>query len=419
MASQKSNFHSLSTPENVKSAPTDDPSWIRCDGYFSDIIHSKETWLGWENGKIAEIRHQPPENTHNQDSKEKCYIVPLLSDSHVHYYMEPWPLEPAKRSLPGSKDFEAEVEDAIKRVKNALKNGLGLVRDMGDPLGINLEVKKRLMGTNQPIPELLTPGPGIHRPKKYGRYLGIMKDTVDEIKAAIVDLIQEKHVDYIKLVTTGIVNFEQKIVKQAPQFTTEELSEVVDFAHKYQKKVAAHCSGKEGLEIAIEAGVDFIEHAYFITDEQLQRLIKKQLFWTPTFAPVFTQGYYDECGWDNTVRQNIDEIIKTHNQMIAKAMEMGGRILAGTDAGCPGVEIGKGIRTELSCLVNSGISPENLLKMATSNNAQAVGAQEYTGKLEISHPASFGVYSKPPWENIDNLNSLAQVYFRGFNVNTD
>jgi enamidase len=105
--------------------------------------------------------------------------------------------------------------------------------------------------------------------------------------------------------------------------------------------------------------------------------------------------------------------------MIAKAVEMGGRVLAGTDAGCPGVEIGKGIRTELSCLANSGISPENLLIMATSYSAQACGAQEYTGKLEISHPASFGVYRKPPWENIDNLNTLIEVYFRGVNVNSD
>src|SRR5205823_782862 len=138
------------------------------------------------------------------------YAVPLLADTHVHVYMEPWPVTPAQRALPGSKPFEAEVADAIRRVDGSLRSGIGLLRDMGDPHGINLEVKRRLARRGTAAPELRVAGPGFYRPKKYGRFLGVCRETIADVHASIDELHRQGEIDFIKVVTTGIVDFAEK-----------------------------------------------------------------------------------------------------------------------------------------------------------------------------------------------------------------
>jgi len=396
-------------------------SWIGCEGLFSESALPGQAWVHCKNGLIQEIRSTPPDHSDTDSNIVEpgggpAYLVPLLADTHVHFYMEPWPLDPSQRQRSGEKPLEEEIDDAIARVQGALAAGIGMLRDMGDPHGINLAVKRRFAAVDMKSPELLVAGSGMHRPKKYGRFLGVMRETVEDIKESINDLIDSHDVDYIKLVATVIVNFEEKAVRQSPQFSTAELEELVHYSHDRGRKVAAHCSGVDGLKIAIDAGVDFIEHAYFITDEQLARMIDKGLMWTPTFVPVYTQAYHDECGWSDEVRESIKEILAGHNRMVRMAHECGALLMAGTDAGCPGVEMGRGLRTELACMADSGISATQLLKMATVTNAELCGARQYSGRIEVGGEASFGVYQQPPWQDVKNLESLVAVYHHGEQV---
>lgn len=401
------NFENLSLPE----------TWIKCGGYFSETVHREPHWVLCQGGRIREIQTSPPPvGAPRFYEHETLYLVPLLSDTHVHVYMEPWPLDPKERSKPGSQAFEAEVEDALIRVKRALSQGMGFLRDMGDPHGINLEVRKRLAQSAEPTPELQVPGPGMHRPKKYGRYLGVIKESVAEIKATIDELIERENVDFIKLVTTGIVDFAQKRVKQTPQFTAEEMEELVSYAHSKGRLVAAHCSGTEGLEIAIEGSMDFIEHAYFVTENQINAMITRKLVWTPTFAPVYTQGYHEFCGWPAETRQKIAEILEEHNRKITYAAERNSLIMAGTDSGSPGVEMGTSIRNELACLARSGIAPAALLAMASVTAAKLCHTSHYTGKIEAGSSASFGLYTKAPWDDITHLDTLVSVFHQGKKV---
>ncbi len=390
-----------------------DLTWIKLDGYFSVEAHDGPTWLGIGDGRIQAIQQDAPDAGEHLDAPEGCVAVPLLADTHVHYYMEPYPLEPDRRDKPGSQPFEIEVEQAMDRVRKALRHGMGCLRDMGDPHGINLEVRKRFKESREPAPELVVPGPAIHRPGKYGRYLGVVKETIDDIKRFIDELVAERGVDYIKIVATGIVNFAEKRVRQSPQYTVAELEDVVRHAHAHGKKVAVHCSGTDGLDICIDAGVDFIEHAYFITPEQIERLAGRHLIWTPTFVPVYVQGTYDACGWPEETKQSIKEIISEHAASVAKGRSAGVMFMAGTDAGCPGVDMATGIRQELKCMVLAGFSAAELLRMATVTNAQLCGARTYTGRLEVGQPASFGLYRRAPWRDIQALDDLYSVFVNG------
>jgi imidazolonepropionase-like amidohydrolase len=391
-------------------------TWIHCDGYFSGAVHRGAHWIGCHGGRIVAIRATPPPGESRMSCHGRAFAIPLLADTHVHFYMQPWPVAATQRTPPGGKPFETEVADAIERVKLALADGIGFLRDLGDPHGINLEVRRRLSGDHVGAPELQVAGAGIHRPKKYGRYLGVMRETIPEIKEIISQFVDAQKVDFIKLVTTGIVSFEEKLVKQSPQFTVAELHELVEYAHALGKKVAAHCSGAVGLEIALVAGVDFIEHAYFITETQLRRLITNGLYWTPTFAPVHMQCVEPDAGWNEDVRRNISEILTEHNRMIALGVQVGAKILAGTDSGSPGVAMGRGLRTELACFARSGLRPEALLTMSTETAARACETKFYTGRIAVGEPASFALYEKAPWESILHLDSLVEVYSNGTRI---
>jgi imidazolonepropionase-like amidohydrolase len=399
----------------ISAAPPDAAAvtWIPCQGWFSARPHDGAAWIGVADGRIATITTTPPAGDNAALTEAPLYVAPLLADTHVHVYMEPWPVSPALRAAPGSKPFELEVADAIRRVDQALASGVGLLRDMGDPFGINLEVKRRLTRRASAAPELLVAGPGFHRPKKYGRFLGVCRETVDDVRASIDKLHRQGQVDYIKVVTTGIVDFAERRVKQSPQYSADELAAVVAHAHDLGYKVASHCSGEEGIDINLAAGVDFIEHAYFVREDQIDRMIEQGTAWTPTFAPVDAQGQHVECGWSDDVRLTIEAILDEHAARIAYGMSRGATILAGTDAGSPGVDMGGGIRIELQRLATAGISAEKLLHMATIGNARSVGALHYSGTIEVGGPASFALYERCPWRDIRNLDSLKHVFWSG------
>jgi imidazolonepropionase-like amidohydrolase len=334
----------------------------------------------------------------------------------VHVYLEPWPVAPAQRAAPGAKPFEQEIADALRRVDNALACGVGLLRDMGDPHGINIDVKRRLADRGRAAPELLVAGPGFHRPGKYGRFLGVCRETPADIRASIDELHRCGAIDFVKVVTTGIVDFAQRRVKQAPQFTVADLSDVVAHAHELGYKVASHCSGAEGIDVNLAAGVDFIEHAYFVREDQIDRMFEQGTAWTPTFAPVHVQGTSAECGWPDEVRRNIEAILDEHVARIAYAAAKGTTLLVGTDAGSPGVAMGRGLRTELERLADAGISAEKLLHMATVDNAIAIGASGHVSRLAVGSPASFALYEQCPWRDIRNLDSVRHVFWRGERV---
>jgi imidazolonepropionase-like amidohydrolase len=387
-------------------------TWIQFKGYFSETIHPEPVWVKTEDGLIQAIESNPPTDPDASIVKTGAYAMPLLSDSHVHFYMNPWPLEPKERIRPGSGEFEQEVQDAMNRLRKALRMGMGFVRDMGDPHGINLEVKKRVALDPQHYPALQVPGPAIHRPKRYGRFLGVKRASMEEVLELVDSLVTEDNVDFIKVVSTGIVDFEKQQMNQPPQYTVAELAAVVERAAQYDLSVASHCSGVDGIDINLDANVRFIEHAYFITPEQRARMAQSGQFWTPTFAPVYQQGHNDACGWSDPCRQSISEILHQHNEALQSGYNEGINILAGTDAGSPGVEIGEGLLVELKCMANS-LPVADLLCMATAGNADALQHPGYRGRIAVGAPASFATYTAAPWEDFDQLGHPKGVWQNG------
>jgi len=403
----------LSLPNFPMAAPIDptSSSWLAARGWFSSRGHDHPVWVRLAGGRIAEISEKAPEGGSNLEARG--YLLPLLADTHVHVYMEPWPVNPAQRARPGSGDFESEVQVAMARVDRALAEGVGLLRDMGDPSGINLEVKRRLAARGHAAPELQVTGTGFHRPKPYGRFLGVAREAVAEILAGIDALHATGQLDCVKVVTTGIVDFAGARMNQPPQYTLQELSQVVAHAHALGYRVASHCSGQDGIDINLDAGVDFIEHAYFTREDQAARMASAGAYWTPTIAPVRVQGRHPEADWEPAVRSSIETILADHGARLRYGAACGARILVGTDAGCPGVSMGAGLRIELAGLVEAGFTPADALRMATVDAAAALRPRRYRPTIEVGEAATFALYEKCPWHDIAALDSLLEVRVDG------
>jgi imidazolonepropionase-like amidohydrolase len=332
-----------------------------------------------------------------------------LVDPHVHYYMNPWPLDPGGRLPPGGAALEEEVRNGVQRLAEARLAGVGLVRDLGDPHGINIAVARQA-AEDVALPRALVAGAGIYREGRYGRFIGEPVQSSEELNRMVLRRAINPQIDVIKLIPTGIINFRKGAVTSAPQFTREELQTAVGIAHDHGKMVAAHCSGEAGIRIAVEAGIDFIEHGYFISRETMDLLGEKSLVWTPTFAPVQAQWNHAACcGWDDETKAHLRRILDDHAEMLRYASAQGVCIMAGSDAGSPGVPHGGGLLRELEIMQEAGIPCLDLLAMATTLAASWVAPDKGLGRIAPGNPADFIAIRGAVGRDIANLRAVEWV----------
>jgi len=188
--------------------------------------------------------------------------------------------------------------------------------------------------------------------------------------------------DVIKIAASGGVLSEADPV-DVPQLTLEEMKAIVSEAHAWRRKVAAHCHGDAAARLAIEAGVDSIEHGSFLTEDTLRLMKAKGVYLVPTRITV---------EWVLKVVENYPPQIAAkaraaaaaHGNMFKTAIKVGVPIALGTDAavyphGMNGQEFG--------LYVNLGMSPAAALLSGTRDDAKLLGIEADVGTLEAGKVA--------------------------------
>ena len=308
---------------------------------------------------------------------EAAFVMPGLVEAHAHIFLDGSELDFAKRTEYLKADFDTMAATARANVTRARAAGVTLVRDAGDRYGVNDLIRAELAGDPAIGLRLRSPGLGVKRPKRYGGFMA--RDVGEGVDPSGTVEAMVETADDVKVILTGIIDFEAGSVKGEPQFSVAELRSIVEVAHRAGKKTFAHCSGLAGLEVAVEAGIDSIEHGFFMSRDIMLRMAEKRIAWVPTFSPVHFQWARPElAGWSVTTIDNLRRILDGHLEHVALADRLGVQLVAGSDAGSPGVPHGTGLLDEIFHFLDAGLSMTSALIAATSRPRRLWGLRAAT-----------------------------------------
>ncbi|MDA8235628.1 MAG: amidohydrolase family protein [Clostridia bacterium] len=320
-------------------------------------------------------------------------LLPAFIDCHVHLALDGLDFHAALNRWTPDQAWLPQVKEALKTYLN---HGIAVIRDGGDGANIGLQTKNLFNQGDITGPRILASGQAIYKKGRYGSFLGPGISSIQEACQMVTSLYHQG-ADWIKILVSGIVSF-QEYGKVGPvQFSQQELNYIVDHAHSMGLPVMAHASSDEAVAMAARAGVDSIEHGYFITTSSLAILAEKNIPWIPTIVPVANQVVQPFRA--NHPTTSLDIITKTYKlqlQKIAQGAALGVPLGIGTDAGASGVLHGFSYHRELELFAQAGLSPAAIIKAATLVPARILGLDHELGAVEPGKkPCLIGVRGNP------------------------
>jgi imidazolonepropionase-like amidohydrolase len=334
------------------------------------------------------------------------FLLPGLVDAHVHLFLDGAPTDGKIRSAHLMQSLDELTEAARRSARQALACGVTLVRDAGDRHGINNRIREETQ-SDDGLCRIRSGGLGVKRPKRYGAFMATDVEDEVAIRESVARLAAEN--DEIKLILTGIIDFDAGAVTDEPQFDLESTRLVVETARAQGRQTFAHCSGEKGLAIAAKAGIGSIEHGFFMNRETLAIMRDNQVAWTPTFSPVHFQWEKpDAVGWSPETVANLRRILDDHAEHLRLADEMGVTLLMGTDAGSMGVEHGYAMFEEINRYLEAGLSLDMTLRAATSTARSHFGFEQ--SKLATGVPFDAVLLETSPFSDVNALRKPRMVW---------
>ncbi|HJY02610.1 MAG TPA: amidohydrolase family protein [Streptosporangiaceae bacterium] len=329
-------------------------------------------------------------------------ILPGLIDSHVHLGFDGGP-DPAARMQ--AETDEQQLVLMLRNARDLLGVGVTTARDLGarsflgvvarDAIASGLARGPRLVVATRPV--TVTGG--------HCWFMGGEADSEDDLRR-IVRTHHKHGADLIKVMATGGFMTSGSAPWYA-QFTTGQLAVIVAEAGRVDMAVAAHAHGLEGIRRAVAAGVTTIEHCSWVTETN------ERFFDEPLAAEIAERGIV-VCPTINVNAPYVTELTGiTVGENVRRMWETGVRIIAGTDAGIdntPHHQYAGGLAAMVSLL---GFSPAEVIAMATTEAATALGLGAVTGRLAAGYEADLIVVDSDPLADIAALGRLRRVVARG------
>jgi imidazolonepropionase-like amidohydrolase len=189
-----------------------------------------------------------------------------------------------------------------------------------------------------------------------------------------------------------------------PTLTIEEISVIVEEAHKAGKRVAAHATTTEGIRNAVTAGVDSIEHGFRVDRATLELMKQKGIWWVPTYQHRFENA---EAVTDEEIRQRAKARMAELREMLRVGRELGVKIAAGYD---PGEEKLHGANArEIVGMATIGFSNLDAISAATITGAELLGWEDRLGSLETGKLADIVAVSGNPLSDIKQVEHVSFV----------
>ncbi|HEX9300572.1 MAG TPA: amidohydrolase family protein [Actinomycetota bacterium] len=335
-------------------------------------------------------------------------LTPGLIDCHVHLCFD------------GGPDFAAEAAGltpalgAIKGTVNARKhlaNGVTTVRDLG---GIGMvELARAIDAGTVPGPRVIPAGSALTITGGHGHSIGIARqvDGADALRRAVREEIRAGAAA-IKLIATGGV-LTPGIGATFTAFTLEELTAAIDEAHSWDRGVAAHAIGAEGILQSVLAGVDTVEHCVQVTSRIAKEMAGRGTFRGPTIVALMgiagNEGKAPAYAVEKA-KALVEEAKVGH----LRAIRAGVRHICSTDAGTPFNPHGNA-PDEVIAMIGWGMEPLQAMVAATANGAEALRIPD-VGRIAAGMRADLVVYDADPIEDPTALRQARAVWKDGARV---
>lgn len=336
-----------------------------------------------------------------------CTVIPGLIEAHAHLCFN------ARDDWRAVYDSDGPGRMLLRMAASGramLEAGITTVRDLGAPTGIAIEIREAFASGLAPGPAVLVAGAPITTTGGHCYFMGGEADGELEVRKAVRQRAKAG-CDWIKVMATG-GNMTHGTNSFAPQYTVDELRACVEEAYRLRRRVAAHAHGTAGIRVAIEAGVDMIEHCSFTGPSGVERddaLIDEIARRGIAVSPTISVGYRR---WTDDGRKF------ARKQLTQRLFAAGCRIVASTDCGIPNVphdELASGLEV-LSEL--GGLSPVETLKLATSRSAEILGLAD-RGAIEPGRRADLLVVEGDPTVDLGALGRVRAVLKAGVIVKLD
>ncbi len=347
------------------------------------------------------------------------YVLPGLIDCHVHILSE----LNAKSRLEQVESEEPYV--ALKGAAYALRTlraGFTTVRDLGERSSAIFALKKAINEGLIAGPRLVVAGSTLSPTGGHAQTYGYREevnalfastgscDGVDACRRA-VRLQVARGADVIKLVATaGALSNISAGVDQ--QFTDEELAVIVKTARGLGRRVAAHAHGAGGINAALRAGVDSIEHGSYVSPESISLFRAKGAYLVPTILAGVTVAEHAKKSDFLTPAQR-EKSLQVGPLMQAafkRAYEGGVKIAFGTDTG---VSVHGQNAKEFALMVGAGMPPAEALKAATVNAADLLQLSSTIGTIEAGKAADIIAVAQDPLRDIKVMERVSFVMRNG------
>lgn len=377
-----------------------------------------------EGGRIASVAGgfiDPPTGAEVIDLRDK-FVLPGLIDCHVHLTGQFGPR--FRIELVETSDAKISL-NAAHRAALTLKAGFTTVRDLGafgNP-EIIFALRDAIAEGTIAGPRVLCVGAILSPTGGHGQIMGFRQDVcncvhttagrcdgADDCRRTVRRQVS-LGADAIKFAATGGVLSNVKAGLDQ-QFTREEIAAIVDTAHALGRRVAAHAHSAIGINAALDAGADSIEHGSFMDERSIELFLSKRAFHVPTvIAGIMALEMAKGPGMSAVQAEKARIVGVAIKDALSRSYKAGVRIAFGTDMGAAPLH-GENAR-EFRYMAEAGMTARDCLIAATSNAADLLGIADDAGTLAPGKSADLIAVDASPLDDLSVLERVGFVMARG------
>lgn len=351
------------------------------------------------------------------------YVMPGLINMHVHLAGNG---KPQKKQQDNEKKVKMIMSNPLTRAiaykmvcgfaKDEVYSGVTTIRTMGGLGNFDSRLRDEVNAGTKPGPRILAANEGISVPG--GHMAGSVAIAAHSINEALEHLkkSESEHVDLVKLmITGGVLDAKEKGVPGELKMDPDMVYAVCEQAHAAGYQVAAHVESPEGVRVALENGVDSIEHGAKLDDEMIRLFKQKNAFLCTTISPALPYALFDRfiTNASEVEQFNGNVVFEGIIDCAKAALENNIPVVLGNDVGCPWITQYDFWRELYYFHKYVGVSNSFALYTATLKSAKMAGIGDLTGSVEVGKCADLIVTAKNPLDDLRALRNVEIVFAQG------